>query len=326
MNSLPTSSPRALKVPAGRNLVPLTVGKAGAKVAHRFLEFFTVQVRNKNTRVAYHTALTRFFSWCEGRGVELEGVEPTHVAAYLEGLRESHSIPTVKQHLAAIRMLMDWLVLGRVLEVNPASCVRGPRYSLKKGKTPVLVAEEARALIDRIDTSHVVGLRDRAIISVLLYAFARVEATVSLNVEDYFPQGKRWWVRLHEKGGKRHEMPVHHKAEEYVDSYIKAAGLEGQKKVPLFRTAIGKTRELSDRRMSRKDVYEMVRRRAKDAGIQTRIGCHTFRATGITNYLENGGTLEKAQQMAAHESARTTKLYDRRSDEVSLDEVERISI
>ncbi len=326
MRTLPVPSPKTVPLRRIRWLVPPVLARAGESASRRFLEFFTVQIRNKNTRFAYHTARTRFFLWCGTRALGLEKIEPTHVAAYLEELGRARSIPTVKQHLAAIRMLMDWLMLGRVLDKNPASCVRGPRYSLKKGKTPILLADEARALIQGIDTSHVVGLRDRALISVLLYAFARVEATISMNVDDYFPQGKRWWVRLHEKGGKHHEMPVHHKAEEYLDAYINAAGLVGRKKVPLFVTAIGKTGVLSNRRMTRKDVYMMVRRRAKDAKIKTKIGCHTFRATGITNYLENGGTLERAQQMAAHESARTTKLYDRRSDQVSLDEVERISI
>jgi site-specific recombinase XerD len=223
-------------------------------------------------------------------------------------------------------MLFDWLVLGQVVPSNPAHSVRGPRHVVQVGKTPILTAEEARLLLDSIDTEHTVGLRDRALISILLYAFARVEATVAMNVEDYYPQGKRWWFRLHEKGGKEHKMPAHHKAEEFMDEYIQALGSVLDKKSPLFRSTVRRTKQLTDRRMTRKDAYEMVRRRARDAGIETQIGCHTFRATGITNYLENGGTLEKAQQMAAHSSAKTTKLYDRRNDQVTLDEVERVSI
>ena len=145
-----------------------------------------------------------------------------------------------------------------------------------------------------------------------------------MRVEDYFPQGKRWWLRLHEKGGKHHEMPVHHTLEEHLDSYIEAAGIGTEPKGPLFRASYGKTKALSDRVFERTDAFKMVNRRAKAAGIRTKIGCHTFRATGITIYLTNGGDLEKAQQMAAHESPRTTKLYDRRSDVVSLDEVEKV--
>lgn len=210
--------------------------------------------------------------------------------------------------------------------MNPAAAVRGPSYSTKKGKTPVLDQDEARQLLDAINTSTIIGLRDRATIGLMIYTFARVGAMVAMNVEDYYPQGKRWWIRLHEKGGKLHEILAHHKLEELLDAYLDAAELWDEKRTPLFRTTIGTTRQLTRNRITRRDVYKMVRRRAEDAKLETAIGCHTFRATGITNYLINGGTLEKAQQLANHESARTTKLYDRRDDKLSLDEVERISI
>jgi integrase len=148
-----------------------------------------------------------------------------------------------------------------------------------------------------------------------------------MRVEDYYPQGKRWWVRLHEKGGKRHEMPAHHNLEAYLDAYIDAAGIRDAGKSPLFRTATPyRSGKLTEKPMHRVDAYLMIRRRAAALGLGTRIGCHTFRATGITAYLDNGGTLENAQLMAAHESPRTTKLYDRTGDEITLDEVERIAI
>jgi site-specific recombinase XerD len=242
----------------------------------------------------------------------------------------------VKQSLAAVRMLFDWLVTGQVVPVNPAHSVRGPKHVVAKGKTPVLAEDEARQLLATIDTSSLVGLRDRALMATMLYTFARVEAAVGMNVDDYFVQGRRSWLRLQEKGGKQHEMPAHHKLEEFLDAYIESAGgrnafppepgSESPRHRPLFRTAAGKTRLLTANRLTRKDAWRMVRRRAAAAGIATRIGCHSFRATGITNYLENGGTLEKAQIMAAHSSARTTKLYDRRDDRVTLDEIERIAI
>ena len=232
----------------------------------------------------------------------------------------------MKLQLAAVRMLFDWLVVGQVVPFNPASSVRGPRFTTKKGKTPVLSADEARQLLDSIDTSSVVGLRDRALIALMVFTFARVGAATGMDVEDWYFQGRRWWVRLHEKGGKRHEMPAHHNLEEYLAAYIDAAGIGHAKDTPLFRTAKGKTQQLTERRITQPEVYLMIRRRAAGTGIKTLIGCHTFRATGITAYLKNGGKLEVAQQMAAHESARTTGLYDRRGDEVSLDEVERILI
>jgi integrase len=169
-------------------------------------------------------------------------------------------------------------------------------------------------------------LRDRALIAVLVYTFARVGATIAMKVEDVYVQGKRTWVRLHEKGGKRHEMPAHHNLDAWLEAYMKAAGLAADAKGPLFRSTVGRSGELTDRKLSQPDVYRMISRRAVDAGIRTRIGCHTFRATGITEYLRNGGKLEIAQAMANHESARTTGLYDRRQDQVSLDEIERILI
>ena len=319
------SMEKHLVVRGERAPIPGQIAVAGEGATRRFVEFFTANIRNRNTRAAYMRAVSDFFAWCEGVGLaELRALQPVHVAAYVEQLGKTHSAPSVKQHLAAVRMLFDWLVVGQVVATNPASVVRGPKHVVKRGKTPVLVPEEAHALFESIPTDSLVGLRDRALLAVLIYSFARISAALSMRVEDYFPQGKRWWLRLHEKGGKYHEMPAHHTLEEYLDSYIRAAGIAEDKKGALFRSAIRRTGQLSERPLARVNAFHMVQRRAKKAGIKTQIGCHTFRATGITIYLTNGGVLEKAQMMAAHESPRTTKLYDRTSDAVSLDEVERV--
>jgi integrase len=107
----------------------------------------------------------------------------------------------------------DRLIVGQIFGGPNPAAVRGPKHVVKKGKTPVLDGDEAKKLIDSIDTSTIVGLRDRALIALLVYTFARVSAALHMNVEDYYPRGKRWWVlRLHEKGGKQHEMPAHHLA------------------------------------------------------------------------------------------------------------------
>jgi site-specific recombinase XerD len=308
-------------------VVPAIIADAGAQATKRFLEFFAATIRNKNTRMAYLRAVVRFFAWCDHLQLgQIEDIEPLHVAAYIEGLQKDFAKPSVKQHLAAIRMLFDWLVTGGIVATNPAHAVRGPTHVIKRGKTPVLTPEEARALLDSIDTATVVGLRDRALISVMTFTFARVGAAVAMRVDDYYPQGKRWWVRLHEKGGKRHEMPAHHTLEAYLDAYLDAAGLRDSGKSPLFRSAVGRTGRLTDQAMHRIDAYRMIQRRAADMALKGRINCHTFRATGITAYMDAGGTLENAQLMAAHESPRTTKLYDRTGDEITLDEVERIRI
>jgi integrase/recombinase XerD len=183
-------------------------------------------------------------------------------------------------------MLFDWLVTGQVVATNPAHAVRGPKHVVKTGKTTVLTGEQARELLDSIDISTLVGLRDRALICVMTFAFARIGAVVAMRVEDYYPKGKRWWVRLHEKGGKRHEMPAHHNLEAYLDSYIEAAGLRDGGKSPLFRSAAGRTGTLTATPMNRVDAWRMIQRRAAELGTRVRIGCHTFRATGITAYLE----------------------------------------
>ena len=323
-------SGKLIKIPvrklgrAGFEALPATIADAGERASRRFIEFFTANIRNKNTRQAYGRAVREFFDWCEAHHRRLDDIDPITVAAYIE--QHAGSKPSVKQHLAAIRMLFDYLVTGQVIPFNPAASVRGPKYSIKRGKTPVLRPEEARALLDSINTSSIAGLRDRALIGVMVYSFARVSAVVGMRVEDYYRQGgKRWWFRLHEKGGKRHEVPAHHNAEEYLDAYLDAAGIRPDKKSPLFRS-IDRNRHITSNSMHRNNVLDMIKRRALAVGLPETINCHTFRATGITAYLENGGTIENAQAIAAHESPRTTKLYDRTSDEITLDEVERIAI
>jgi site-specific recombinase XerD len=328
LTTLPADQPVKVSTRVAASIVvPAIIADAGDQAARRFLEFFAATIRNKNTRMAYYRDVCQFFAWCDHHKLGgIDDIEPLHVAAYIEGLLADYEKPSVKQHLAAIRMLFDWLVTGQVVATNPAHAVRGPKHVVKRGKTSVLTGEQARELLDSIDASTIVGLRDRALISVMTFAFARVSAVVSMKVEDYYPQGKRWWVRLHEKGGKRHDMPAHHNLEAYLDAYIEAAGLKDGGKVPLFRSAIGRTGKLTETAMNRVDAWRMVQRRAGDIGMRINVGCHTFRATGITAYLEAGGSLENAQAMAAHESPRTTKLYDRTGDEITLDEVERIAI
>ena len=328
MNALVAKSPaRTVGAAAASLAVPAVIAAAGEHAARRFLEFFAASIRNRNTRMAYYRAACSFFAWIERHHIgELADIEPLHVAAYIEALQATAAKPTVKQHLAAIRMLFDWLVIGQILAVNPAHAVRGPKHVVRRGKTPVLTEDQARRLLESIDTSTLVGLRDRALIGVMIYTFACIGAVVALRVEDYYPAGKRWWLRLHEKGGKRHDMPVHHKLEQFLDEYLDAAGLRDAGKSPLFRSAAGKTGRLTENLLHRIDAYQMIRRRTADAGFKIKLGCHVFRATGITAYLEAGGTLENAQAMAAHESPRTTKLYDRTGDEITLDEVERITI
>lgn len=327
MQNLPSvPGPRELSdIQAG--LIPRLFDDAGPRCRNQFIEFFVATIRNANTRMSYARAVWRFAAWCERRKRTLERVTPTVIGVYVEELTRELAAPSVKQHLAAIRMLLDHLVVGHVLEFNPADAVRGPKHVVKKGKTPVLDGKTARRLLDYIDTSTISGLRDRALIGLMVYSFARIGAALAMNVEDFYPDpsGRRYWFRLREKGGKQHEVPTHHNADAYMIAYLEVAGIGAEKGTPLFRS-LGRDRNLTDRRLHRREALAMIKRRARQASISPVICCHTFRATGITAYLENGGSLEHAQRIAAHESPRTTKLYDRTSDAITLDEIERILI
>jgi site-specific recombinase XerD len=307
--------------------LPALVTAAGDCAGIRFLEFFASTIRNPHTRRAYGRAVADFLDWCEDYGVlSIAAVQPLHVAAWIEQQTRELSAPTVKQRLAAIRHLFDWLVTGQVVPVNPAASVRGPSHITKRGKTPVLEPVEARGLLDSIDVSKPVGLRDRALIGLMVYSFARIGAALGMRVEDVFTQNRRLWVRLREKGGKRHEMPCHHNLETWLHAYLDQTGLAAEPKAPLFPTIGRGTDQLTRTPLPQANAYAMISRRAAATDIGTKIGNHSFRATGITAYLKNGGTLENAAAMANHASTRTTQLYDRRPDDVTLDEVEKIGV
>jgi integrase/recombinase XerD len=267
---------------------PILIERAGPSTRKKFFEFFTVPIRNANTRAAYYRAIQQFLVWAERGGYQdLEDIEPITVAAYIEMLQRRAAAPTVKQHMAAIRMLFSWLTEKGVLAMNPAREVKTERFSRTEGKTPAFVEGEVQRLLEAVETSTHTGLRDRALLGVLAYTFARIGAVVNLKVEDYYPSGKRFLLRFREN-------------------------------------SIGKTGKLSRRSLVRTDAADMLKRRLKQAGLPAHYSPHSFRATGITNFLENDGTLEAAQRIAGHADSRTTKLYDRRGQKVLLEDMERI--
>ena len=233
--------------------------------------------------------------------------------------------PTVNQHLAAIRTLCNWLVIHQVIRQNPAASVKGHRQSPTRGSTPVLTREETRRFLDAVDPATLAGSRDLAFISTMLYSFARVSAVAGMRVLDYYMRGSQRWFRLEEKGGRRHDVPAHHKAAEAVDAYVERGRLEDPL-APLFQSVTPRGDGLTGRAWSPRLALYMVKRRAGAAGLPPGICCHSFRATGITAYLGNGGTIEHAQRIAGHRSPRTTKLHDRNPDTVTVTEIERIVI
>ena len=157
--------------------------------------------------------------------------------------------------------------------MNPAAAVRGPKHVVTKGATPVLTPAEARKLLEHIDTGTLAGLRDLALFSVMLYSFARVSAVLGMRRQDYFLQGSRGWLRLHEKGAKRHDVPAHHRAAAALDEYLDASGLEAAGET-LFQSVDRAGERLTGRALTRRVVLAMIKRRAALAGLPPSTCCH----------------------------------------------------
>lgn len=304
--------------------LPVQVLHLGELGTRRFVEFFAAQLANEHTRAAYGRAVRRLCEWCERRGVQLLELEPIGAAAYVEDAKRELSLATLKQHTSALRRLFDWWVTGGVLPINPFASVRLPRYRQRTGKAPVLFEEDARALFDAIDTSSVLGLRDRALLGCMTYAFLRVGAVTRLRVKDYAGGGRQATLAVLEKGGKWQRLPCHHQLAEDLDAYLEAASIAGDKDGPLFRRGRGRGGALTDQPISRVGVLGLVKKHAAAAGLPTTLSPHSFRATGITNYLANGGTLETAAAIAGHASPETTQLYNRNHERICQAELERI--
>jgi site-specific recombinase XerD len=327
-------SPGAL-VPADQNLpssfrsqLPQILIRGGKAAVFAAEEFFFGRIRNEHTRAAYMIAVRRFLAWAEKSGIELRRISPRDVGEYLDGLqKESTSVSTRKQHLAAIRHFFDALVTRHAVVLNPALSVRGERYQVVEGKTPEIRVEGARTLLASIKTATVVGLRDRAILAILVYTAARAGAVVSLRRGGFYDAGDQWMLHFAEKGGKSREIPVRHDLEQMIFEYIDAAGLrDAGKDTPLFRTALRKTGRLTDTGVNVVDICRLMKRRLADAGMPSHLSPHSFRVTTITDLLEQGVPLEDVQRLAGHSDPRTTRLYDRRDKKITRNIVERISI
>lgn len=263
--------------------LPALISDAGVIASTRFVEFFTAQIRNSNTRSAYYRAATKFMCWCEKRAVGLTAIQPVVIAAYVEELSSTHSALSVKQHLAALSMLFDWLVIGQVISFNPAASVRGPKHIVREGKTPILDENEMRELLESLDTGKLSDLRDRTILGLMAYSFARVSALTKMQVKDFYQQGSKFWFILHEKGGKRNKVPAHHIAAEFVEQYIIATDIKDERNTPLFRSLSHRGNAITDRVIDRKNVFHMIHRKIGKTGLQAmpRLVPHNF-MIGVT--------------------------------------------
>ena len=327
-NNSKSDKPARDLVLATQNQLPEIVARAGKSAVFAADEFFFGRIRNEHTRRAYLSAVKRFLAMAEANGLELIEITPKFVGQYLDQLRKAKlSVATCKQHLAALRHFFDAMVIRHAIILNPALSVRGERYEVVEGKTPEITVKAARALLASIDASNLVGLRDRAVIAILIYTAARAGAVAGLQRGSLYDSGEQWMLHFDEKGGKSREIPVRHDLEQMLFAYIDAAGVrQVVSGAPLFRTAYRKSGKLTGTSMSGVDVCRMVKRRLRDAGLPARLSPHSFRVTTITDLLEQGVPLEDVQRLAGHADPRTTRLYDRRDKKITRNIVERISI
>ena len=303
--------------------LPSLIQAAGASFA--WDEFFAGVIRNRHTRIAYLHAVRKFLAWVEPTGCPLERISPGMVGAYFD--QHPGSLPTKKLHLAALRAFFDLLVTRHVLILNPAATVRGERYVAVEGKTPEITREQARTLLNSIDTASPIGRRDKAIIAALIYTAARAGAVAHLKLQDFVWDGTQYSLRFLEKGGKSRLIPVRHDLQGYLLDYLQSFDwkAEEQKSV-LFRTGIGRTGKLTQRPLRNIDICRMVKRRLQDAELPRHLSPHSFRVATVTDLLNQGISLEDVQYLAGHADPRTTRLYDRRQKAVTRNTVERISI
>jgi len=276
------------------NSLPTLVSKAGSAARFAWEEFIFGKIRNLHTRAAYERAIRQFLSHCETLGKELPTVSPRDVGCYLDGL--NYAPATKKLHLSAIRHFFDTLVTRHVVVLNAAASVRGERLQVVEGKTPEITVPQARKLMRSIDTKTVVGLRDRAVIGILIYTAARVGAIAGLRRADFYDLGDQHCLRFTEKGGKSREIPVRHDLQMFIAKYV-AAGLldHSDKSTPLFRTTIRRTKMLTQNGMTAGDMGRMVKRRLRNADLPPRLSPHSFRVATITDLLSQGVPLENVQ-------------------------------
>ncbi|MCA9191113.1 MAG: tyrosine-type recombinase/integrase [Planctomycetales bacterium] len=312
--------------PAQNSAIPDIVLRAGNNARFAWEEFFQAKIRSKHTRRAYLRSANRFMEWCEKQGLDLPQVAPADVGRFMDSLELS--VASKKQVLAAIRHLFDGMVTRHAVALNPALSVRGDRYSVLEGKTPEITVKQARKLLQSIDTTDVIGLRDKSIIAVLIYTAARVGAVSKLRTQNLYDAGDQYCLHFDDKGGKSREIPVRHDLQILLFEYLHSADalLGHSDSRPLFTTAIRRTKSLSERAMTADDIGRMVKRRMKAAGLPPRLSPHSFRVTTITDLLEQGVPLEDVQNLAGHSDPRTTRLYDRRAKKITRNIVERITI
>lgn len=323
--ALPVDGRQPISV-AAEPALPDIVRLAGPSAKFAYEEFFYARIRNGHTRKAYRHAVHRFLDFVEQHDLQMRNISPSFIGQYFDSL--TLATATKKLHLSALRNFFDELVLRHVVVLNPALSVRTERHQVLEGKTPELSVKQVRKLLNSIDISHVVGLRDRAVLATLIYTAARVGAVSRLRQRDFYDVGEQYCLRFTDKGGKSREIPVRHDLRGYLLDYQDACsnGNCMEANQPFFFSANGRTKRLSTNRMTADAIGRMLKRRLRDVGLPARFSPHSFRVTAITDLLTQGVPLDDVQHLAGHSDPRTTRLYDRRHRQVTRNIVERISV
>jgi integrase/recombinase XerD len=306
--------------------LPQAVALHGAQGKFAWEEYFSAHIRNAHTRAAYLRAVKAFLAWIEPIEPRLASITPGMVGHYFDQL-DALSAPSKKLHMSAIRGFFNVLVTRHLILLNPALSVRTERFSVLEGKTPEISVDQARKLLRSIDVTDPVSARDKAIIGVLIYTAARAGAVAKLKFRDLIDDGLQFSIRFNEKGGKHRNIPVRHDLHGLLRDYIQRASLQEQAKdSPLFRSAVGRSGRLSDKKLSAVDICRIVKRRLKTAELPLAVSPHSFRSCAATDLLLQGVALEDVQYLLGHSDARVTRLYDRRQRVVTRNTVERISV
>ena len=313
---------------AATELIPSSAESKRQKTRKTLLNIIEGRIQNPNTRRAYKNAWKKFFEFCSEYKLALDRLEPFHLGMFLR--RHLGGVATQRQHLSAIRLLFDELLEQGVVELNPAARTKPPRLQRESSHTPVFEAAEIKAFLGAIKLECLRDVRDKALFCVLAYSWARVSAVAALNVEDYFERKGTRWLRFQEKRGKIHEVPVHSEAREAVDRWIAASGLGPS--APLFpafapdKQTFAKDKETNElRHLDRGGIFWLLQARAKASGLEKKVCVHSFRATGITEYLNAGGSIHIAKRIAGHSQLSTTQIYDHSGDGGMIAAIEKVS-
>lgn len=306
-------------------VIPKLIAEAGPAAHFVYDEMLNGLTSNHHTRIAYERAIRRFMHWAERHEFELRSISPGIVGRYIAEIPGRPA--TRKLNLAALRRLFDLLVERHVVMLNPAASVRGERYTVQEGLTPEITVSQARHLLHSISGASLGDLRDKAILSVLAYTGARVGAVAKLKIGSLIFDGSQYQLRFEEKNNRQRQLPVRHDLQLVLLTYLHAAGLQDAPKASsFFRTIKARSNILLDTPVSGMDIYKMLKRRLKKAGLPTHIVPHSLRACVVTDLLTQGLPLDEVQRLVGHSDPRTTTLYDRRQKQVSRNLVERISI